>query len=758
MSFAGNLFTKLGFGEAGMASLLPQYTSPPSRPVDEHDLAELSPRPEHALLADEIPGNALNRRSSNIVHNGRISINEQSKGANAREKASVAFQEPPWSPGRTRETVPHHAAGRRAYQTPEQSTKAPETWRPSFAFTSEDPDPHAGTAGPQLSFLETMFAARPPYTERTPSTHVDQSFKLIERRERQMQQELQKLLDAQDYALEKHLANTTPDDDDATQRSGTPVSDAPNGHVIPVRQPKKRHLSKREARLGISRCMTQLSDLKNEEEAYIATALAERKAALSRLRNLSTKRNSIIAEMKSIESDHDQPFKNEIGKMEQKHRSVCEDILKLEERLRDLKRTKTRLESRIAEAKSTRDSELSGYKGALNECDKRINDIMNYPEVSVLEVEGLMAQDADLRALVGQHISGFEFLSLRPERRTLPMAKDWWEGEVQVLELRKTAVDKERGALDEGTQLWQDMVGRLEAHDRHLKLTFNAISEYSSSKQRYHSSKFTELGDILKKQYAMCKEMMHELEELYEYAEAQGWKLLVTALGAEINYFYGLKTQLGDTLQIVGWADGVVTPPRAGATTAITNTPSRGDDLLGQDLDGDAQIRRDLEGRGGGGGGGEGEDEEEDITGSMLRRWDGTDEQPWRSASDHTNPNTNNLENSSREDSDGDNEVPPGLFSEAHHESDDDERHNDVPPEFLSMHSPSRRKMVARSEPGPGIGVGAQGLEVREGREGHKGGYEDENEGEEKHHPLSRESSANEVPPDLLSESHRTLD
>lgn len=92
--------------------------------------------------------------------------------------------------------------------------------------------------------------------------------------------------------------------------------------------------------------------------------------------------------MKAIESDRDQPLKNDIRKMEHQHRTVCEDILKLEERLRDLKRTKTKLEARITEARSARDSELSGYKGALGECDKRINDIMNYPEISVLEVEG----------------------------------------------------------------------------------------------------------------------------------------------------------------------------------------------------------------------------------------------------------------------------------------------------------------------------------------------------------------------------------
>ncbi|KAI0544793.1 hypothetical protein F4679DRAFT_563533 [Xylaria curta] len=723
MSFTGNLFSKLGLGETGMASFMSQYTTPPSRPVDEHDLAELSPRPEDALLATETDDSNPTRSSPSTVHSGGKPVHVQSKGDTPRMKASVAFQEPPWSPGRTGDAIHDYRAGKRAYKQREQNAKPP-----GISFTSEARDLHAENDGAQPSFFESMFLPRPAYTQRTPSTKVDQSFKLIERRERQMQQELQQLLDAQDYALEKHLANTTPDGSESTPRSaGTSVSDtaAANGHVVPVRQPKKRHLSKMEARLGISRCMSQLSDLKNEEEAYIATALGERKAALSRLRNLSTKRNSIVAEMKAIESDRDQPLKNDIRKMEHQHRTVCEDILKLEERLRDLKRTKTKLETRIAEAKSSRDSELSGYRGALNECDKRIGDIMNYPEVSVLEVEGLMAQDADLRALVGQHISGFEFLSLRPERRTLPMAKDWWEGEVQVLELRKTAVDKERAALDEGTQLWQGLLGRLEEHDRHLKATFDAMADYAKQKQ---STKFDDLGEILKRQYAMCKEMTRELEEMYEYTEAQGWKLLVTALGAEINYFHGLKAQLGDTLRFVGLAeeDGVVTPD-----TTTTHSHANSRDLLGAD-----ETGRDLE---------------EEITGSVLRRWDGTDE--LRHSTSHTNTtnNPNNLLGEGaghREDSEDDNnEVPPGLFSEeAPNETEDDEP-NTVPPEFLSMHSPSpkarrkgKEKMVVATE-------------IEPEREGDIVRGEGEGEGEGRR-PLSRASSdgANEVPPDLLAE------
>ncbi|KAI1174856.1 hypothetical protein F4777DRAFT_368259 [Nemania sp. FL0916] len=736
MSLTGNLFSKLGLGEGARPTFLSQYTSPPSRPVDEHDLAELSPRPEDALLADDPSSHTTGRSRAGEMRSGPDSARARNKRDSDSTRATVSVasqsqsqsQSPPWSAYNDGDSA-RDSSDSRPSERPHRrrepgASKVPRIWRPSFL--AEAAGPSAGVTQP--SFFESMFVGRATHLERSSSIKADHRFKLMQRRERQLQQELQQLLDAQDYALEKHLANTTPEDDVAL-RSSSPVSETPKGHVVPVRQPKKRPMSKREARLGIARCMSLLSDLKNEEEACIAHALADRKAALSRLRHLSTKRNSIVAEMKAIESDGDQPLRREISRMERQHRNVSEEISNLEERLRHLKLTRTKLESRIAEAKSARDSELSGYKGALSECDQRIDDIMHYPEVSVLEIEALVSQDADLGALVGQHISGFEFLSLRPERRTLPMAKDWWEGEVQVLELRKGTVDKERAALDEGTQLWQKLLLRLEAHDRQLKSTFHALSEYSSTQPR--TSKAHDLGEILTKQYAMCKETMHHLEQLYDYTGAQGWNLLVTALGAEINYFRGLKTQLGNTLHVVGWADGVVTPR--------PNTPAqanvRDNDILGADYS-NADMRKT-------------DDLDQSSTGSILHHRAGNAES--RHSASHLNTDMDDPPGEPKhgEDSKNDNEVPPGLFNEAHRDSEDE--HNDIPPEFLSMHSPSSRQR-GKGKGKMSVIAGPAPYTVDE-RKDHEGA-----DGEEDKVPLSRESSANEVPPDLLAESHKSLD
>ncbi|KAI1500219.1 hypothetical protein F5X99DRAFT_255263 [Biscogniauxia marginata] len=707
MNFGASFLSKLGLGEGGMSSFIPR--SPPRR-TDEHDLSELSPRPDHALLSPDsardfvYQGGPLGS-SGLAVGNTTIAAQTSIKGEGKGKATAVAYPETPkptFLPYGASDRMDGYRAGKQAFENRQRDSKGPDIWRPPFP-----PDPHnprAFSAGPQVSFLESMFMVRRNSSDHAPNSQVDQTFRQIQRRERHLHQELQKLLDAQNAALEREMRDLSKDD----KRSATPASSSTStstqssksaGYVMPVRQPKKRPLSKREARVGITRCMSMLSDLKNEEDAYIATALAERKAALSRLRNLSTQKRSITAEMEAIEAERDQPIKNEIKTMEQQHRLVVQDIEKCEQRLRELKKEKAMLENKLQETKSIRDSTLSGYQGALKECDRGIYDIMKWPGVEVLEVEDLMSQDQDIKALVDKHISGFQFLSLRPERRTMAMAKDWWEGEVQVLERRKSAVDKERVALEEGSQLWRDTLRLLSAQDAQLSFSMGVIAKYS---YRQLTPEFSEPGEILQKQYKLCKTTIKELEDLHGYTEAQGWNLLVAAIGAELNFFAGLKRHLGETLEIAGYADGVVTPPRTISLTKMAN----GGDLV--DLHEQSTER----------GHTKQVDQEEELSGSVVRRWGGAEEQnsvPADLLGDH------------REESD--NEVPPGLLSETARarQDSDDEHPNEIPPEFLTLHSPPQNKGKAK--------------EIGEPRE------------EEEHHELSRESSANEVPPELLAES-----
>ncbi|KAI1404357.1 hypothetical protein F4819DRAFT_138954 [Hypoxylon fuscum] len=704
MSFGNSLLSKMGLGDGRMSSLLPLHTSPPPHSPDEHDLADLSPRPDDALLSPDSERDFAYRNGNAGTPNGLGTESGKPTRSKGKGKA-IAFAYP--------ERHPHSRS--RSFEATSGTQKdlkvPPGIWRPNIR---PDNRTHShGNAAPHTSLVESIFMGRPDRpSDRMLHSEADNTFRTIQRRERQMQQELQKLLDAQGEALERDLAGDDAGNgssQDASRRGLSPdsVTSTVNsklsgGSVVPVRQPKRKPMSKRQARIGIARSVTMLADLKNEEDAYIAAALAERKTALSRLRNLSTKRKSIVTEMKALEEDHELPIKTEIAQMEDQHQAVCANIETLEEKLRVLRRTKANLERKLEEARSTRDSSLSGYKGALKQCDQGITELMRYPGIQVLEVEDLKEQGGeDIAALLSKHMSGFEFLQLRPERRTIEMAKDWWEGEVAVLEQRKAAVDKEQAALEEGSEIWQQVFALLSDFEGRLNESLQVVM-----KEGDEESDDPEI--VLRDQYKGLKETLRELQKIQDYVEEKGWNLLIAAIGAELAHFEGLKEFLADMIRGSGYGDGSITPKA-----------SNGNDLVDVHENGSLNAdQRTLR-----------PEEDEELSKSVVRRWDDIDEQQQT----HNVPPSDLLGGEHREESD--NEVPPGLLSEAHRESEDeshdeshDDSHNDVPVEFLSMHSPPQ------SRDGQ-----AEGDKLRRAR-------------------VRRESSENEVPPDLLAESRRDDD
>ncbi|KAI1383927.1 uncharacterized protein F4822DRAFT_418044 [Hypoxylon trugodes] len=716
MSFGNTLLSKFGLGEGGMSSLLPLHISPPQHPSEEHDLSELSPRPDDALLSPgferDIPyDNDSFHTANDFGPDHPLKMDTSTRSKSKGKAIAFAYQgRPQYSRSQTPNSVDDDNISARGSQRGLQVP--PGIWRPNIRTEQRDNN-HAHTNN-QPSFVESILMGRPDRpSDRTLRAEVDNTFRMIQRRERQMQKELQRLLDAQGAALERDLAgdDTGKGPPSSIERGATPDSTSSTvqskisgGSVVPVRQPKRKPMSKRQARIGIARSVTMLADLKNEEDAYIAGALAERKTALSRLRNYSSQRKSIAAEMKALEEDNELPIKTEIAAMEDQHRIACASIDRLEEKLRVLRRAKSELERKLGEARSTRDSSLSGYRGALKQCDQGIAELMKFPGIQVLEVEELKEQGGeDVVALMSKHVSGREFLSLRPERRTMEMVKDWWEGEVAILEQRKAAVDKERAALEEGSEIWQHVLAQLTEFENGLNEALRAVTQ----QQRDHVSGNPE--EVLRNQYNGLRNILRELQEQYEYVESRGWNLLIAAIGAEIAHFLGLKEFLADVIRSSGYDDGVLTPRTAG-----------GNDLVDVRENGvtDAGLRTQ-----------ESEEDDGELSRSVVRRWDDTGlEQPQRQQTqyqDHSSPPPDLLgENSSEHREENDNEVPPGLLSEVlpHHNESEDEHHNDVPVEFLSMHSPTLNR------------------DVRLRRES------------------SENESANEVPPDLLAESRRDED
>jgi pyruvate kinase len=158
-----------------------------------------------------------------------------------------------------------------------------------------------------------------------------------------------------------------------------------------------------------------------------------------------------------------------------------------------------------------------------------------------------------------------EFLRLRPERRTAEMAREWWEGEVAVLERRKGEVDKERVALEEGVEVWRGAVKLVSEFEAGLKREMRGDrgspggggrESEGGSQSPSPSPPAVTPEQAMFAQLDKMRAVMEGLEERVHVAEKNGWNLLICAIGAELEAFRQAEGMLRGALRDAGFDVG----------------------------------------------------------------------------------------------------------------------------------------------------------------------------------------------------------
>lgn len=578
------------------SSILPlhnsRYSSLRNQP-SEYDLDELSPRAESDLLSASFhepnpspptsttrasnsrkPTGAVNRRPSNSSSSGSTS---KTRHHNER----VLFSGPP----------PPIAASRVLYRDEEQ--------RQGYASYEDDESSGGGVAaswlpGTARRAISSVIWDRSDNRsgqdqgERPVSYDRNSVWRSLARRERAIVADVQRFLQVQEESLNgsgerveregsaslgiMKYSDSVSDGGSATptgtgtgtasinssRHPGRSVSflepttrSGPGGEVIPVRQPRQKKLGIGGARKGITRSMAELANLKAEEDASLSTALSARKQALSKLRKLALRRDGIADELNTLEMDQEEPLKQELEDLDNEHRGICTEIQDLEERLAGLKNRRRYLEGRMNDVRNRREAGLSGYKNALKEIEDTVKGFLARPPVKPLDVEALVEKGKGEEQLLSP--GGVEFMHLRPERRTTDMAREWWESEVNILEKRKVEVDTERAALEEGGEVWEDVVHlvlEFEADLRKQVMQRTEVGDPSTNAKGKEREPTAE--EIMKKQHENINTVITGLEQQLGIAEEKGWNLLIAAIGAELDAFREAARVNRDILKAAG--------------------------------------------------------------------------------------------------------------------------------------------------------------------------------------------------------------
>jgi hypothetical protein len=325
-----------------------------------------------------------------------------------------------------------------------------------------------------------------------------------------LEQQLQELLDAQADGLMSGLSgNDSVPDDLISNGSTTPTvssvrdndRDLENGEYNRPARKKKPGLNS--ARRGIFRRIQQLAAIKAEEMDMLDDDLRELQTIVEKTEHWGLKRTRLEKKIKDIEGENSgaktKTLQYEASKLEQEIRLKEEELWALKARHR-------RVLNELADSENTVEARLSSYKASLSILDKEVTIFLTRPPDT-------------------NHIplSSSPFLSLPPKRRTLDMAREYWQGEHLRLTEKCQEVDMDRAALDEGAVLWNDVVKQI--------LNFETMLQDSMAQGGRNSN--SDPSKLL----SQMETTTTYLEEKLEFAGARSWNLLVCAIGAELEAF-----------------------------------------------------------------------------------------------------------------------------------------------------------------------------------------------------------------------------
>lgn len=341
--------------------------------------------------------------------------------------------------------------------------------------------------------------------------HHDDPFLAVDRASARLQQTIQSLLDFQSQALSgRHDAGQS--NIIVSLSSHTPTSSAMQGsttasiphRVVPKRQPKDKHMTLKKARKVLGDSMRECGQLKEEELKLTVAQQRHRRAALDHISSLETKTEAVQTELRLL---NERAEAGQSRDLRAEAETIDQEIRELEDRLLQLKVRRRHLLDQASQIESANASEISSYKGTLRSLERQRQKFLRNPPIT----HGLGPR------MISTH-EDQDMYALRPERRTVELAKEQWSQELRTLESHEASLELDRQALAEGADTWVEAVKLIDDFEQTLRQKIKAVAEGTTE----------ELVKLL-------DATAHHLYETFKLARSRNWNLLVCAIGSEIE-------------------------------------------------------------------------------------------------------------------------------------------------------------------------------------------------------------------------------
>ena len=298
-----------------------------------------------------------------------------------------------------------------------------------------------------------------------------------------------------------------------------------------MRQPAKRKLGLKGARRGIARAIVDLATLKVEEGRILEGELLQRAKALDTAQRFEAKTVGLKKHIENIESED---TARQVEGLKGEEKALDHEIRELETRLWEMKAKHRHLLREIEGLKNSVQSKLSSYQSALALAEKDSRRFLERPPIQ----GNRTATTAGLWALPA-------------ERRTLQMAREQYTEEQDVLRRRFDDVETERGALEDGSSVWNEVVEEVDGVEKLLREEMQGMKA-PLVQENGSGNAMGRMRKILDH----MSQAKSRIESKLEVSEARDWKLLVCCIGAELEAMIEGQSVLQGALEIAEQSEG----------------------------------------------------------------------------------------------------------------------------------------------------------------------------------------------------------
>lgn len=337
----------------------------------------------------------------------------------------------------------------------------------------------------------------------------------IQQKQRQLEDHLQVLLDAQAEGLLTGSEGVPQEDDGVSTGSSTPTVRSMNLNARDRTRQRRRKIGLQDARRHIQRTMRMLALLQVEELRQLEPDFEECSATLEQIETWERKRKGLRKRTDGIQSGDEH---QQAEALRHRANTMQAEIDELEDRLLNLKRTQKKLHREAEDIENRVQAKLSPYTSSLTMLERDIQRFLS--EATPTQASHTMDDQA------------VEFWQFPTKRRTLEMAKETWTKEKETLLQKQDFADAGREALEEGAVVWSDVVK--EVSDFESRIREDMLQQpdvLGCDEPNPMAFRLSTMKRILER----MDQVLPQLESKYKLAETRGWKLLICAIGAELE-------------------------------------------------------------------------------------------------------------------------------------------------------------------------------------------------------------------------------